>query len=183
MKKTLVSFTIALVVVALFSCDKISEVTFTSKTISAVAQVSPVADAGEHTYIDQTFNFNLDSIMKANKTSLDNLKKINVKKISVELKDPGTGITEPMVLAWSSVEWIEAYFSAGSHEHKVGFKNPMPMDGSYWIDLNVTGTDLINIFKETSYKVKVKGSNNAPIDVTLMVQVAVMFEITGGGSI
>lgn len=57
------------------------------------------------------------------------------------------------------------------------------MDGSYWIDLNVTGTDLINIFKETSYKVKVKGSNNAPIDVTLMVQVAVMFEITGGGSI
>lgn len=95
-------------------------------------------------------SINLDSVLKANGTSLDQLQSLKTKSIVLSLTNPPSGVTLHFLKS------IQFYISAtGQTEQSMAYKVPVPDSVGTTMNLDIPDLNLIPYMKQSSFNLRV----------------------------
>jgi len=107
----------------------------------------------------------LDSLAKANSSSISQIKSMKITFIKLEIIDQNVA-TNFEVLSWLDAN----YKFDNQNETKMAWKNPMPPDHSRMIILDLADVDLANDLKNSTAQVRISGHTNPPIILSRCMQ-------------
>ncbi len=162
--KALAFFTVASLVWMGGCLSKLTTVNFDYKTSGSIS-TGEFSTPGTHTFGETRLTSELDSVLKANGTSLDMLDELKLKSAVITISNPAGG-------NFDAVDNVELWISAdGSPEVRLASKNPVAKGlNSVTLDVNSTD-DLAGYLKAHEFTYRIKGTNNAALSaMTLDVQ-------------
>lgn len=112
----------------------------------------------------------LDSVLKKNNASMDQIKSIKLKKVEFTLLEPAGG-------NFNSLASCEAFLSApGLDETKIAFKENIG-DGINNVPLDVKDSELVEYMKASSFQLRAVGTNDAPIPA-MKIKAVIKYKVT-----
>jgi hypothetical protein len=161
--KTLAFLTIASFIFVGGCVSKLTTFNFDYKTKTSVS-TGAFPTAGTHTFGESRLTSDLDSVLKAQGTSLDMLDELKLKSATFTITNPSGG-------NFDAVDNVELWISAdGSPEVLLASKKPVAKGlNSVSLDVN-SSEDLSNYLKAHEFTYRIKGTSNAalsPMDLNI----------------
>jgi len=173
MKRILLLSTLFAVGMFLFSCKKLSEVTFELAPSDLLITVDSTSQTGTYQAADVLMAYDLDAILNANKVKKDKIKSIKAKMINVSI-EPGQTVTN-----FDAVSAFDArLYASGIGEGVIASKNPVPA-GTTSMDLATNSTDFANYLKSGNVYFRTILNLTAPIPAPTTIRVKVKFTVVG----
>lgn len=173
MKRVLIFSTLIAVAMVLFSCKKLSEVTFELSPGDVLITIDSTSQTGMYQAADVVMQYDLDATLNAYKVKKDKIKSIKAKTINVSI-EPGQ-----MVTNFDAVSSFEArIFNAGIGNAVIASKNPVPA-GTSSMELASTSTDFANYIKTGNVAFRALLNLTGPIPTPTTIRVKVKFTVVG----
>ena len=160
------------------SCDdeSLTGFSFSNNYATATITVDPTNIQGDIELGVLEFESDIQGLVSGQGVGVDNLKSIKVTAIKLEIED-----TDPNPYTFDLVTKIKSEISnlSGSSLIEFAGKDPVPTGGQTEIFLDVQDVELINYFKQTKFKVNLKGFTTDSIDHSFNVKLTMSATFKG----
>ena len=177
--KNLLSLALVFMLISLStSCDdeNLTGFSFSHNYATFTITVDPTTTQGDIDLGVLEIESDIQGLVSGEGVGVDNLKSIKVTAIKLEIED-----TDSIPYTFDLVTKIKSEISnlAGTSFIEFAGKDPVPTGGLSEIFLNVQDVELINYFKQTKFKVKLKGFTTGPIDHSFNVKLTMSATFKG----
>ncbi len=177
--KNLFSLALVFILISLTtSCDdeSLTGFSFSNNYATATITVDPTNIQGDIELGVLEFESDIQGLVSGQGVGVDNLKSIKVTAIKLEIED-----TDPNPYTFDLVTKIKSEISnlSGSSLIEFAGKDPVPTGGQTEIFLDVQDVELINYFKQTKFKVNLKGFTTDSIDHSFNVKLTMSATFKG----
>jgi hypothetical protein len=177
--KNLLSLAMVFMLISLStSCDdeNLTAFSFSNDYATATITVDPTNIQGDIDLGVLEIESDIQGLVSGEGVGIDNLKSIKVTAIKLEIED-----TNSTPYTFDLVTRIKSEISnlAGTSLIEFAGKDPVPTGGQTEISLDVQDVELINYFKQTKFKVRLKGFTTGPIDHSFNVKLTMAATFKG----